>query len=170
MKKEIEDKKKELKKNQLAEWEENNWMMKAELNNGNAVLPPEWIKSMLINACRQTRLIPHFATKKNETYTRYVQSIMVQPTPPITIAKKSDIEAHGGYYQSQPGKMTSGKIWKIFPKVTSWEAEFEIVDPFGRMLKKELEELFNYGGYFLGIGDQRSRNFGRFEVISVKEV
>jgi hypothetical protein len=169
MKKEIEDEKKKLKKDQLAEWEEKNWMMKAEINNGNAVLPPEWIKSMLINACKQTRLIPHYATKKNETYTRYVQSMMIRPTPPIILSKKKDIIAHGGFYPGQPGRMTSGKVWKIFPKLETWTAEFQIVDPFGRMLKDELQQLFEHAGMFVGLGDQRSRNFGRFEVVSIKE-
>ena len=169
MKKEIEDQKQKLKKDQLKEWEEKNWMMKAEVNNGNAVLPPEWLKSMLINACKQTRLIPHYATKKNETYTRYVQSMMVKPSPPIVLAKTKEIKAHGGFYPGQPGKITSGKVWKIFPKLEKWSAEFQIVDPFGRMKKDELYTLIEHGGMFIGIGDQRSRNFGRFEVVSILE-
>ena len=70
MKKEIEDEKNKLKKNELKEWEEKNWMKKAEFDeNGNVVIPPAWLISMLINACKQTGLVPHYATKKNETYT-----------------------------------------------------------------------------------------------------
>ena len=171
MRKEIEDEKKKLKKNELAEYEEKNWIQKAEYNgNNNIVIPTTWLKSMLINACRQTGLIPHFETKKNARYTRYMQGMLIPPNPPITVCKKKDLEQLGGFYPSQPGKMQSGKIWKIFPMKSEWKAKFTIVDPFGRMLKEELQELLEYGGMFIGIGDQRPMNYGRFEVKSIKEV
>ena len=172
MKKEIEDMKKQLKKNELAEFEEEHWIDKAEFNNGeeSIIIPTRWLKSMLINACRQTGMIPHYATKKTERYTTYVQSILLPDNPPIIVCKKKDIEQHGGYYPGQPGKMNSGKVWKIFPKLSEWRATFCVVDPFGRMKSKELEELINYGGMFVGIGDQRPKNYGRFDVENVKEI
>lgn len=170
MKKEIEDEKKKLKKDQLSEYEEKNWINKAETNNGNAIVPPEWIKSMLINACKQTRLIPHYATKKNESYTRYMQGVLLQMKNPIIVCKKDNLEQLGGYYPSQPQKLNSGKIWKVFPYKKEWNIKFELVDPFGRMKKDELQELLEYGGMFIGIGSQRTMNYGRFDVESVKEI
>jgi len=170
MKKEIEDEKKKLKKNELAEYEEKNWIKKAELNNGNAIIPTAWLKSMLINACKQTGMIPHYATKKNERYTRYIQSVLLPDTPPVVVCKKDKLGQLGGYYPGQPGRMNSGKIWKIFPKVDTWTAVFHVVDPFERMKKSELKELISYGGMFIGIGDQRPMNYGRFEVEYIKEV
>jgi len=171
MKKEIEDEKKKLKKNELAEYEEKHWKDKAEYNkSGEVIIPTRWIKSMLINACKQTGMIPHYATKKTERYTRYIQSVLLPPNPPIVICKRKELEQLGGFYPGQPGKMNSGKIWKLFPKVSEWFAIFYVVDPFGRMRKKELEELLSYGGMFIGIGDQRPMNYGRFEVESIVEI
>lgn len=167
MKKEIEDEKKKLKKTELSEYEEKNWIKKAELYDGYVVIPPLWLKSMLINACKQTRLIPHFETKKSATYTRYMQGVMIQQNPPIKVAKEKDIKPLGGFYPSQPGKMGGGKIYKIFPHLESWAVKFTVIDPFGRMKKEELHELFEYGGMFIGIGDQRKMNFGRFEITSL---
>lgn len=40
----------------------------------------------------------------------------------------------------------------------------------GRMKIDELKELLSYGGWFIGLGDQRPMGFGRFEVVSVKEL
>ncbi len=170
MKKEIEEEKKKLKKDQLSEYEEKNWLKKAELNNGNAIIPPEWIKSMLINACKQTRMIPHYATKKNESYTRYMQGVLLQMKEPIVVCKKEELDQLGGYYPAQPQKLNSGKIWKVFPYRKDWGIKFELVDPFGRMRKEELKELLDYGGMFIGIGSQRTMNYGRFDVESVREI
>jgi len=170
MKKEIEEEKKKLKKNELAEYEEENWMKKAEINDGNAILPSEWIHAMLINACKQTGMHPHFAINKKETYTRYIQNIVIPQQPPIVLDKKEKLEPYGAFLSSQPGKMNSGKIWKIFPMLRKWSATFTIVDPFGRMKLEELKELLEYGGMFIGIGDQRNKNFGRFDVDYVREV
>ena len=168
MKKEIEDEKKKLKKNELTEWEEENWMKKGEFNNGNAIIPSEWLKSMLLNACKQTRMVPHFATSKKETYTRYMQSVLIPPKPPIEVAKKTKLVAHGGFYPGQGKSSRGGKVWRVFPRLNNWEAKFELVDPFGRMKKEELKELLEYGGYFIGIGDQRTMNFGRFDIDYIK--
>jgi len=172
MKKEIEDEKKKLKKNELAEYEEKHWMDKAEYNNGNKeiIIPTRWLKSMLINSCKQTGMIPHYATKKTERFTRYIQSILLPNNPPIVICKQKELEQLGGFYPGQPGKMNSGKVWKIFPKKSNWSAVFYVVDPFGRMKQSELEELLSYGGMFIGIGDQRPMNYGRFNVESIKEI
>jgi hypothetical protein len=170
MKKEIEDEKKKLMKNELAEYEEKNWIKKAEINNGNAIIPTTWLKSMLINACKQTGMIPHYATKKNERYTRYIQSVLVLPNPPIIVCKKNKLKQLGGFYPGQPGKLNSGKIWKIFPMIDEWSATFYIADPFGRMKTEELKILLEHGGDFIGIGDQRPMNYGRFIVESIKEV
>jgi hypothetical protein len=167
MRKEVEDEKKKLKKNEILEWEETNWIKKAEVNNGNALLPKEWVMSMLINACKQTRMIPHYATKKNETYTRYVQSCIIQDTSPL--GKSKELKEYGKYLPSQ-GAKGGGKVWRVRPMLDKWDTTFTFVDPFGRMKRDELKELLEYGGMFIGIGDSRNQGFGRFIVDSVKEV
>ena len=167
MKKEIEDEKKKLKKNEMLEWEENNWLEKAETNNGSAVLPKEWIMSMLINACKQTRMVPHYAVRKSETYTRYIQSCLIQMTEPL--GKTKSLEPFGKYLPAQ-GTRGGGKVWRVRPMLKEWETNIVFVDPFGRMKKDELKELLEYGGMFIGIGDSRSQGFGRFDVVSIKEI
>lgn len=167
MKKEVEDEKKKLKKNEILEWEETQWIKKAEVNNGGALLPKEWVMSMLINACKQTRLVPHFETKKSATYTRYVQSCVIKETLPL--GKTKDLTPYGKFLPSQ-GAKGGGKVWRVRPMMENWCALFTFVDPFGRMNKDELKELLEYGGMFIGIGDSRNQGFGRFDVDYVKEM
>ena len=170
MKKENEDEKQQVKKNEMKEWEENNWLKKAETNNGNAIMPTSWIKSMLLNACKGTMLVPHFATDKRTTYTRYFGSVLIPSSPPIILAKVTDLTQHGGYYPPQGVKKTGTKVWKVFPTLKKWSATFTLVDPFGRMKKEELNELMEFGGMFIGVGDQRKMNFGRFDIDYIKEI
>ncbi len=168
MKKEIQDKLKNCKSNELAEWEEKNWILKAEVDgNKNLVLPSEWIISSLINSAKQTRLNPHFATSKKETFTRYIQGQQIPQKTPIILGKIKDVEKIQGYYENPN---THGRIWKIFPAIKNWSATFTLYDPFGRMYTKELEELLKYAGELIGLGDQRNRGYGRFDIESIKEI
>ena len=170
MKREIEQAKKLLKKDQMAEWEEKNWMEKAEINNGNAIIPTEWIRGMLLNSTKQTKLNPYFATTKNATWSRYFQNVYIFHKPPILLCKKTELTSIAGFYPSHGAKKNCGKIWKVFPKCDKWKIEFTIVDPFGRLRKTDLKELVEYGGMYVCIGDQRPMNFGRFDVKSIEEV
>jgi len=169
MKKELEDEKKQLKRNELGEWEENreNWVRKAELSNGNALVPNEWVKSMLISACKTTRIVPHYASRKNETYTRYMESVMIDETSPI--CKSKDLQAYGAFVGAQ-GKGSSTKVWRVRPFIEKWKLDFSVIDPYGRMKLSELKELLDYSGMFIGLGDNRVNNFGRFDVTAIKEI
>lgn len=166
MKKEVMDEMKELKKDELSEWEEENWWKKAEYDEENRLLfPPEWLKGTLVNACKATKIVPYFG-KKNQTYTSYAESFMV--TSLNTIGVVDDLEAFGKYVGSQ-GKNSTRKVWRIRPMLKKWKAELEIIDPEGRMKKSELETLLEYAGLMVGVGDGRKINFGRFDVIDLKE-
>lgn len=169
MKREIELEKKKLKKNELSEWEENNWKKKAEYNDkGKVVIPERWVKSSLIAACKYSRLVPSFATRKSETFTRYMQSMMVGDVSPAYDEKQ--LEYFGAYVGAQ-GKSSSGsKVWRVRPLMKEWIAEFLVIDPVGRMVKGELQALVGYAGLYCGIGDNRNNNFGRFVVKSIVEV
>ena len=74
-----------------------------------------------------------------------------------------------GAYVGAQGAGSRSKVWKVRPMVKEWKGVFEIIDPLGRMRREELEELMNYGGYIIGIGDARALNYGRFDVTEVKE-
>ena len=172
LKKELEDEKKKLKKNELNEWEEKNWIRKAEIRDGMLILPREWFKSMLINAAKKTRLVPHFATSKKETFTQYIGSCMVEDAifydgkKPLT---KDDLKPFGAYMGAQ-GANSKTKVWRVRPTFTPpWTATITFIDPFERITIDELKELVEFGGAFIGIGDSRNMNYGRFEVVSIKE-
>jgi hypothetical protein len=165
-KRELDKEMKELKRNQLDEWEEENWKRKAETDSkGKVILPTRWFRSSFINACRFSRLIPHFATSKKETYTRYAESMLFQDT---TFKEGINKLKPFGAYVGARGKNSPTKVWKIRPQIDAWETEFEVIDPFGRMNEKELQELLEYSGMLVGVGDARNLNFGRFKVISIK--
>jgi len=167
MKKEIEVEKKEIKHNELSDWEEANWRKKAEYDEtGKVIIPDRWMKSNLIDSCKRTRLIPNFSTSKKETYTQYCQSFMIFNKKSICTEKQ--LEYYGAYVGAQ-GKNSNTKVWRVRPMLKKWNAEFDIVDPAGRMTLKELRTLVEYGGMFIGLGDNRINNFGRFDIISLEE-
>lgn len=168
MRRELQQEIKQLKKDQLEEWEvdRKNWIRKAEFDGGdNILVPSRWLKGMLINACKQTRLIPHFATTKSMTYTNYMSAIIIDEIEPV--CKREDLVGYGVFVGGR-GKNSSTKVWRMRPMLAKWETTFKLIDPSGRMLMSELKELLEHGGLFVGIGDNRANNFGRFEVVEVK--
>lgn len=165
MKKEVEDEKKGLKKNELNGWEEENWLKKAEIEGNKVLIPSRWVMSMLLNACKQTRIVPYFETRKSATYTNYVSSCMIDNVSPVANIK--ELKPYGAFVSAQGTKRTGNKVWRIRPMLKKWKVSFDFIDPYGRMKKEELQELLEYGGMFIGIGDNRKNNFGRFEVKSV---
>jgi len=156
-----------LEKNRLAEWEKTNWRKKALRDDkGNIIIPIVWIKSAFENACKHSRIIPHFATSKKETYTRYAGSMFFDKSS--FRCSEKDLELISSYMGGQ-GAGSKTKVLKYFPKITKWETSFEIADPEGRMNISELKSLLEYAGLFEGIGDFRRVNCGRFEVTSINK-
>jgi len=168
LQKELQEEIKGVKKNELSEWEQNNWKRKAEKDEqGNVIIPVRWIKASFINACKHSRMVPHFATSKKETYTRYAEALFFSDTS----FKCSDndliiLEA----YMGAQGANSKTKVLKCYPQVKKWETTFKVSDGIGRMTKEEMKELFEFSGIMEGIGDFRKVNCGRFEVISIKEI
>ena len=165
--KELDNELKELKKDQMAEWEEKNWRRKAERDKkGNVFLPERWFRSSFIQACKSSMIVPSFATSKKQTFTRYAQSLIFQNT--TYICSEKDLKEYGAYVGAQ-GAGSKTKVWRIRPQIDKWETDVEVIDPFGRMSDKEFRELLDFSGMLVGVGDGRSLNFGRFEVVSIKE-
>lgn len=157
-----------VKKDELDEWEEKNWRRKAELDKkGNVILPPRWFRKSFIDACGQTGIVPNFAKSKNKTYSKYAQSMFFDNTSYKCSPK--DLIPHGAFVGAR-GKNSSTKIWRIRPMIEKWETDFDIIDPFGRMKIEELKTLLEYSGMIIGVGDGRSLNFGRFEILDIKEI
>jgi hypothetical protein len=156
-----------LKKDQIAEWEEKNWKRKAYYDKkGNVIIPGIWFRGAIINAARQTRLVPNFATSKKQTFTNYVESFIVENIGEKY--KEKMLEYDGQYVDGQGGRGGS-KVWRIRPRLDNWTAKLRIVDPAGRMLKDELKALLEYAGMFVGVGDGKKINYGRFEIITIME-
>jgi len=170
MKRELQDELKALKKDEMGEWEEDpkNWKRKAELDeNDNVIVPERWFKSALVESCKKNRIVPHYANRKNETYTNYVQSFMIfnigKP-----VCKKKELLPYGAFVGAQ-GKNSNTKVWKVRPTVKEWEATFQIIDAAERIKLSELKEIIEFAGMMIGLGDNRINNFGRFDVEKIVE-
>jgi len=161
---------KKLKKDELEENEFKNWQMKAEISNGKAIIPPEWIIGCLVNAAKETRIIPWFATTKSQTYTKYISNIKVSPGVPIIAGESKKLKRKEAILPSQGKSNRGGKVLRCHPILEEWNASFILIDTVERMKKEELQELLTWGGAAVGIGDQRYANFGRFEIKDIKEV
>lgn len=170
LKKEIIDRNKKLKKDQLEGNELDNWKLKAEIKNGNAIIPPEWILSCLVNAAKETRIIPWFATSKSQTYTKYLSNVRINPGKDIVAGKSDDLKRKDAMLSSQGKSKMGGKVLRCHPILEEWNANFILVDTLGRMKLEELKTLFEWGGQAVGIGDQRIFNFGRFDIKNIKEL
>ena len=171
LRRELELEKKELKKDQLSEWEEDpkNWKRKAEFNDkGEVVIPERWFKGALIGSCKKNRIVPHFATRKNETYTSYVQSFMVFNGHKL--CGKDDLVEFGVFVSPQGMSNRNTKIWRVRPMLKKWSATFILIDPAGRIKMAELKEIIEYAGLMIGLGDNRINNYGRFELKKIMEV
>ncbi len=167
-KRELDAEMKALKKDEIAEFEEANWRRKAEVDEENmVVIPSRWVRAMLISSCKKTAMVPHFATSKRQTYTAYMSSFIVNNIGG-PLCSLEELVYFGAYVGAQ-GAGSKSKVWKVRPMVKEWRGVFEIVDPLGRMKVEELEELLNYGAYIIGIGDARSLNYGRFDVVKITE-
>jgi hypothetical protein len=170
LKRELQLEIKDLKKDQIDDWEAHNWRRKAEFDEEqNLVFPTEWIKGVLEAACKASRMVPHFATSKNQTYTSYASSMVVIIKQ--TLGKVNDLIEYAVYVNGR-GSMGKGgsKVFRIRPMLKSWKLTFELKDPFGRMKIEELKELLEYAGLMIGVGDNRKNNYGRFQVKEIKEV
>ena len=168
LQKELEDEKKKLKKDELSEWEQKNWMKKAERDSKkNIIIPVRWLKRAFVNACKHSRKVPHFATTKKETYTRYAESLYFNNTS--FKRQEKDLELIEAY-MGGTGAGSTTKVLKCFPKVSEWETTVEVSDGLGRMNVEEMKEFFEFAGIIEGIGDFRKENCGRFEVVSIKEI
>lgn len=168
MKKELRDEITKLKKNEMDEWENKreNWVRKAECNNGEVIIPSRWIKANLIKSAKGTGIVPHFATTKRATYTSYCESLFISDGERVCLEKQ--LRGFGEFVGAR-GKNSDTKVWRMRPILDVWKTSFTISDPSGRMKKDELKELLDFGGMFVGYGDNRKNNFGRFEVLSIEE-
>jgi len=166
---------KEVKKNDVDLFWENNWWRKSgcQLDGGKEYeknlkqevnIFSDWILGMLTASAKKSRIIPHNASSKKATYTSYIPNLLCESKEPV--CNVGDLKRYERYDVNDRGQ----KIWNIFPTIDSWETKIKIIDTIGDMLIDELKILLNYGGAYIGIGAKRRFNFGRFEVNNIKEI
>jgi len=158
---------KQLKKDQLEEWGLENWPRKAAYDeDGMLVFPWRWLHSALIKTCMTTRMIPHWESKKNATFTSYIKDLYIYDQKGHI--KKDMLERLSLMLRSQPGNYKSNtKVLRHLPLLKEWKAKYKITDPHGKMTLKELRELLDYTGQFIGLGDLRYLKYGRFAIESL---
>ena len=165
---EIDLEKKGLRGDELDEWDEKNWRRKAALGTkGEVRIPARWLRKSIINAATFSRIVPYFAKSKKETYTRYLESIFVESDDVICSAK--ELKPYGDY-TNKGTQQRPRKIWEVRPMLEKWNCRFILHDMFGRMRIEELKQILAFAGAYVGIGDNRKNNFGRFEVVKIMEV
>jgi len=171
MKPELIDAYNAAKKDELEELEKKRWKQKAEIDaRKNLILPSEWLQGALVNSAKFTRMVPHFATSKSQTYTKYLSTTYIEGiNGKIKVGKEADLQMKSAYLSAQ-GARGGGKVLRCHPLLEEWEAEFIFIDGGGRMTKDEIQTLFEVAGKIIGVGDQRSQRFGRFDVETIKEV
>lgn len=159
-----------IKNNEKDEWEKENWQRKAEYKDNFAVIPVRWIRSCLYNACKRSGVKPYFEKSAKATYTSYFQIISYEMIKDGIVAKKDALIPLALLLKAQPGSNKSTKVLRIRPLLKDWCVSFTLIDPAGRMNKEDLSVILETAGMFVGLGDSRPDNYGRFEVSEIKEV
>lgn len=64
---------------------------------------------------------------------------------------------------------TRGRVMKGRARMDNWQLKFDVVCIDDRATPKDIKEILEYAGAYIGVGDYRPR-YGRFEVVSMEEV
>lgn len=133
-------------------------------------LPAVSFEACLVNAAKQ------FKITGRQTATKFVQSglFCMDEFLPFIVNGKPISELDDPRIQidkrTVKNPSTKGRNVRYRAKFDSWESCFRVIVNSDDYLKKDmLTEIINYGGSFIGVGDYRPR-FGRFELVSIKEV
>jgi hypothetical protein len=160
-----------IKKDELPQWEENNWQKKAySINEGDNIqyiLPELVLRAMVIEAGKKaTTRCPK---EIGRTWTNYLKSsvLIIEPA----LLENVTIQPFGSMVNGNPSSgKGSSKVYKIRPLISKgWVGEFVIMDLVEKMDNESITEILSAGGKFVGVGDWRPMH-GRFEVISVEEI
>lgn len=107
----------------------------------------------------------NFKLKGRKTFKDVVNAgIFVEPEE--IIHKKQKYETD---WRSVVIKSTRGRVMKGRGRMNEWELEFTLtcIDP--RATNKDIKDILEYAGAYVGIGDYRPR-YGRFEVVDYEEI
>lgn len=132
--------------------------------NSKVQLPSIYLKNCLIESAKNFKIVG----KGKSTYSKLLAST-VDVTPFYTdlIADKYQI-----FRISAVNPMTKGRIMTERPKYDNWEATFDIILNDEGISVSVLNEILEYSGKYVGLGDWRPEKkgmFGKFMIQSFKE-
>lgn len=147
------------------------WREKLYFNdNGETYIPGENIHECMKEAAKYWgQRIPGEGQK---TYTDVITKAVICENMWLGI-KKDDPKfiPFGKNVNGNPskGKKSGAKVYKIRPLLRPWGGTFKMHVFDGRLTEDVLKVVLSYAGTFIGLCDWRP-NFGRFELVSLKEV
>lgn len=155
-----------------AEYEERTWMERLHVNkDGNVYIPPMALKNCLSDAAKYMGI--QIPGKGKSNYKKHFEAGLIVTSPIILPIKKEDVNGEWLFLPSNGNRGDGKRVKKCMPLIAEWsgEATFYIVDEIITLdvFRRHLEAA----GSFIGLGRFRPRNngfYGRFEVLSVKEV
>lgn len=147
--------------------------------DGMVFIPANSLKNCLSEAAKFMSIsIPG---KGKATYTKNFEAgVMVAQSASLGI-HKDDVQMEALFLPSDGRRGGPKRVMKYYPVIPEWEAEAEFIIVDETVLQSSqrdksrtvFHDVLEGAGQFIGIGRFRPRNngyYGRFEVVSVKEV
>ncbi len=128
--------------------------------SGKLYAPNTWIKRSLVIAGKQ---IKTYWSKQSRLGTPVAGGIQVLPVELFFDQNKYEVDSRSVVIPA-----TRGRIVRHRPKISNWKLQGTLMVADSRLCKpeglKQIKEVLETAGAFVGIGDGRMEGFGRFQV------
>lgn len=144
------------------DWEQGSEMFKARmyLEGGKLALPSRVIKGVLKEACKGSGIKQ---PGKRSGYSDLVQSVIFMPESFVLTQKIEQVTKE----QAFVGMNGTKKILRVWPKLEKWSGTLKLIIADEKQFDpKVLQEILEFAGTFIGIGDYRPE-FGRFKITNI---
>lgn len=148
------------------DYEARTWREKCHYTpEGNVFIPPMSLKMGLDTAAKMLGM--QIPGRGKSTFTKFFLSGCLVMDPVVLPVSKADV-ACDRIYANADGIRGSGKrVWRMFPRVDSWEGKIQYHILADEITKDVFEEHLKQAGAFVGIGRFRPQSggyYGRYEV------
>ena len=126
--------------------------------SGNIYQPASHIEGCLMKAAVNFQI----AGKGKKTYKDLTKMVIVDPFAIPHLQPKFVID-------KRPVVINRARIIRCRPRFDKWSLEFSMMITEDQLPIEVLEEILEYAGRYIGIGDYRPR-FGRFRIVEFKKV
>lgn len=152
------------------DFEKRTWREKVHVNDdGFITIPGMGIKMAIDKAA--SFLGMKVPGKRNATYTKhFLAGVLVLDDAPIAL-KKAEVEPEWLYVNSDGVRGSGKRVWKCFPLIREWTAQFTFFIADDTITKDVFEQHLKEAGKFIGLGRFRPEKGGfkgRFEVVSTE--